>query len=866
MDEIAKTHDTAADSPTPYQLDLTGWLAPGHGWVARIAQALTTLGAHPARSVVLLPYAHLMPLASAMWAQARPDGFAPRFETTMNWVRSLAPWTPAPDDIRLDVALDTLTAQTLLERAGLRAHSEALAGKLVQAAHQLAPLVAAVPPGERPAWAARARPVVALGMEAPVLALESALARIALEWAVASGYPADLLWRAVQAADDNVAPALEGLVVIEGFQAEPLTEALKAHLGARAVSVPLELLPGMGSVTLHAARDAEDEAERAAACVLRHLAMGATPVALAATDRALTRRVRAMLGARGAAIRDETGWKLSTTRAAAQLMGALRACAWDAGTDAVVDWMKNAPAFSAASVRMAERALRKVGIGQWSSWAAGDFSAQPALAALVERVQTLRAEAQAARTLDDWLHAVRALLQGTGQWAALIEDAAGQKVLEVLHLQEDAQAALAQSLVASAWGTRRMAATAFVAWVNDALEGASFVPAYPAQAQVVILPLSQLLARPFAALVLPGCDELRMSAAPEPPGEWSVEQRKALGLPAREVLAAAARAAWHAALQQPVVDVLWRASDEGGEPLLPSAFVQQLLLAGKRASDADPRSTRALVQVTTPRPLPRAAELAVRRLSASAYEDLRRCPYRFFALRQLGLQESDELESEIDKRDFGLWLHATLKNFHEGLRSHPVTGREALQALLNDAAAQAVRARRLADDEFLPFSAMWPQVREGYLDWLAEHETSDLRFEEAEAWREQPVGDVMLVGQIDRIDRAPDGAALLLDYKTENQTRTRERIQLAGEDTQLPFYAALLQDDTLRAAYLNIGERDGTKAFEQADVVALRDALVAGIQTDMQRIAQGAAMPALGEGMVCEFCAARGLCRKDFWA
>ena len=28
---------------------------------------------------------------------------------------------------------------------------------------------------------------------------------------------------------------------------------------------------------------------------------------------------------------------------------------------------------------------------------------------------------------------------------------------------------------------------------------------------------------------------------------------------------------------------------------------------------------------------------------------------------------------------------------------------------------------------------------------------------------------------------------------------------------------------------------------------------------------QTAPLPALGEGSVCEWCAARGLCRKDFW-
>jgi ATP-dependent helicase/nuclease subunit B len=39
-----------------------------------------------------------------------------------------------------------------------------------------------------------------------------------------------------------------------------------------------------------------------------------------------------------------------------------------------------------------------------------------------------------------------------------------------------------------------------------------------------------------------------------------------------------------------------------------------------------------------------------------------------------------------------------------------------------------------------------------------------------------------------------------------------------------------------------------------------------GIAVDVQRIHAGHAMPALGEGMACEYCAARGLCRKDMWA
>ena len=64
---------------------------------------------------------------------------------------------------------------------------------------------------------------------------------------------------------------------------------------------------------------------------------------------------------------------------------------------------------------------------------------------------------------------------------------------------------------------------------------------------------------------------------------------------------------------------------------------------------------------------------------------------------------------------------------------------------------------------------------------------------------------------------------------------------------------------------MTVGERGETRLHEQEDVVHLRDLLLDGITHDMQRIAAGAPLPALGEGSVCEWCAARGLCRKDFW-
>ena len=76
----------------------------------------------------------------------------------------------------------------------------------------------------------------------------------------------------------------------------------------------------------------------------------------------------------------------------------------------------------------------------------------------------------------------------------------------------------------------------------------------------------------------------------------------------------------------------------------------------------------------------------------------------------------------------------------------------------------------------------------------------------------------------------------------------------------------MLEDDALAASYVNLGEKEPTKTYAQKDIVELRDELIGGILSDMERIAGGAPLPALGEGKACDYCAARGLCRKDFWS
>ncbi len=823
--------------------------------VAEIGQLMAARGAHPARTVVLLPYAQLMPVATRAWAADAPAGFAPRFETTMNWAGAL-PFEPGDDDISFDMARDLLTARAWLDRAGLAAQADLLAGRLVEATWQLAGAAAAVAPQDRPQWTRQARSVVVQGVDAAMLALEAAVARIALEWAAASTYATDALFQPAQW------QALELLVVAQGFQAEPLAAALARQMGDRAVTLALDRPADAGNVLLHAAQDPAHEADAAAACVLRHIDAGRVPVALAAIDRVLTRRVRAMLDARGVALRDETGWKLSTTRAAAQVVGALRACAWNAGSDAVIDWLKNAPACAPHAVSALERRVRREGLRDWRSIEAqAQQAGAGAWQLLVDQANAWRADLQAVRPLHAWLAALHRLLLACGHAPRLAHDAAGAQLLDALGLHESAAAGWQR------WphAAHRFSLADFTGWVQDVLEAASFKPASAPQEQVVILPFNQLLARDFPAVVRAGCDEQRLPASPEPPGPWNAAQRVALGLPTRAALEAEVRAGWRHALQAAHCDVLWRTSDDSGEPVLASALVHHLQLHGTAQPGADPLEARTLAPQPALPPLPTGQALPLVQLSASAYEDLRRCPYRFFALRQLGLQQADEIDADLDKRDFGNWLHKVLGTFHDVLARTWEPPGAARAALLDLTAQEVTRVQRLDEGEFMPFAAAWPQVRDGYLQWLQDHEATGATFVQAEGEYEMPLGLLKLVGRIDRIDRLADGAALVMDYKTEAQAATKSRLAQPTEDTQLAFYAALLQDDTLQAAYVNVGERGETKTLAQPAVVPARDALVQGILDDFAAISAGAALPALGEGTVCDFCSARGLCRKDFW-
>ena len=276
------------------------------------------------------------------------------------WPRALGPGAaPRGDAARAATPPPTaLTAARLLRSQGAgaawarrtRARFERAVAALVQTAQALARAACAVRAARsaRRHWEAarercsRRRPARARS--------ERWLARVALEWAAQAPAPRDR-------------PPVRAAARPRGSCCRPAApmRSCEALLTRRRTGCPAwSSMPMPRAAPLPARRRAARAWPSATASSTRRSApprrcsrtwqRGEAPVALIAQDRVLVRRVRALLE-RASRCRcvDETGWTLSTTRAAAQLMALLRAARRARGTDALFDWLKALPAWPGRS-------------------------------------------------------------------------------------------------------------------------------------------------------------------------------------------------------------------------------------------------------------------------------------------------------------------------------------------------------------------------------------------------------------------------------------------------------------------------------------------------------------------------------------
>ncbi|MBI2734697.1 MAG: PD-(D/E)XK nuclease family protein, partial [Aquabacterium sp.] len=486
-------------------------------------------------------------------------------------------------------------------------------------------------------------------------------------------------------------------------------------------------------------------------------------------------------------------------------------------------------------------------------------------------------------SLQDWLAGLQAALARAGALPVLMADEAGELALQSLRFDLLDANEPAGGLWAGLSSMTRLDGPAFLRWVSTVLEATTFRPPAPEQpADVVITPLARAVLRPFQAIVLPGADERQLGAMGSQSGWMGTRLREALDLATPMTQRAAQWDAFTLLMTRPGVICLYRLA-QGSEPLEPSAWLERWATqAGQGIGQAaDARLTVSIEPCPVYPPLPSLKEALWAlpgQVTATSYEALRQCPYRFFANSVLGLREHDELEEGLDRSDFGIWLHEVLRRFHEQRQGQLAISSEAedVQAWL-DAAQHVLHETGLDRDSqrpfFLPFQADLDRLARAYVKWLRAHESGGWSLQDSErvAQRDLPISEnlsVKLYGQIDRIDaRHHEGGKqhLVLDYKTGSLEGLKRKVAQPLEDTQLAFYAALSDPQwVVSASYLHLDAQD-VKQLDHPDVQRSAQALLDGLARDWSRLHAGAAMPALGEGSACTYCQARGLCRKDHW-
>lgn len=636
------------------------------------------------------------------------------------------------------------------------------------------------------------------------------------------------------------------------------------------------LRPGNSAAALEfsAGPDLESLAQGVALRIRLWLAEGRRKIGVIALDRLAARRLRAVLERHDILLQDETGWTFSTAVVSHVLDRWLDLVAAGGYFRDVLDLLKSPFLFAdipsdarLAGVHALERAVRQEGVTEGLDRfieLARRRGLQDALNVLERLAAAMRQFPTSGRLpLAEWLRRLLAVLDSLGARAAWSDDTAGRQMLDLLQR-------LARELTGDA---TRHGFSEWRAWLTLQLDTATFLED-EVESPLRLTHLAAARLREFEAVVILGADasHLPPSAAA---GLFNDGVRLELGLPGQAMRRAEALAALRDVLgQTEQALIVWQDNNAVG-PNPPSPWLEILDAFHRLAYGTSlrvrlplpvpaPDDGMALQRTSPPAPtLGRAPE----RLSASAWQTLVACPYRYFARYGLGLGEEEEVAEEMEKRDYGELVHAILARFHA---AHPLLAEAGREALLAD-------LQRISQLEFAQWLASfplaeawllrWEKQLAGYLDWALAREAQGYRWTAAEQRFEQPLdfGDgrtVMLQGRLDRIDMGPNGP-VVLDYKTQSRQTLRKKLKQPGEDVQLPFYALLT--GAAEAAFVGLDDEKLSALGLEGGLTEAAAAEAERLVATLQALDAGAPMPAQGAPETCQWCEMRGLCRRDHW-
>ncbi len=626
---------------------------------------------------------------------------------------------------------------------------------------------------------------------------------------------------------------------------------------------------------LISAQTLEETAWVAAQTILEWRRSGIDDIGVVALDRKAVRRLRALLERAGEPFNDRSGWALDTTVAASAVTGLAEMLTGRATTQSVLEWihgpfvataLEKVFDFGFEQRRSTDRALREFGrIAPISFATLRDACGFP--------VDQDRGVAPRPRqAIRVWAAQLLSALQFYGVDQRLSEDAAGAAVLSALQrLAEE-----------STQDEAEISATLWHALLAEELSRGRFSESTP-DAMVRICSIGSLIWRPPKAVMLVGADPSRfperMTARFFEPKRFA-EMGLALDPDQEEAeLYARFQLIWSTPI--PLVAIAQSESSDAQ-----AEFSRWIALAAQQGSAPVERVSASEViarfSVIDAADMPALSQghdfespvwpyALPSSLSVSALQEIKNCPYQFFAGRLLRLDQVSDLTEEIAPSDVGSCLHLLLSRAPNRRQSKEDwlnwCHEELHQLLAGDRQSIFSNPTALTQDLRTQVLAHLPSIAQ----WLSERPEGRVQTERS-VERELADLKIRIKGRIDRWETSDDGQAVLIDFKTTDPKTLEKRLRDEDRDLQLAAYAWLIgADQPVQDARYVALRRDGVteigllsetaeSVMDQAErqisevthrLIALRD------QSPISRDGLHAGAE------VCDYCAMRGVCRRD---
>ena len=825
---------------------------------------------------VLLPNFHVaQPLAlSLMRVAQRPALLLPQMVTLNEWAQSIPIDLPVVTDAQRSALLyQLLRDKKWFEQADLWSMTQELLVLFDELTHSLNAL-----PADADVFASAVQQAYQARQNSS-LQLE---ARLVFElWhAMQSGEELDTV-RAYQLRLAKLAgEARQPLFVLRTSDWNSLEQLFLAQYATKAEVVECDLRemvenkisPLSNKLFFYAATSLEQEARAAAMQVRLWLQQGKRDIAIVAQDRVVARRMRALLERAGVLVTDETGWTFATLSVSTVLDRWLTALQSDFYHHDLLDLLKSPFIFAdtasserKAAVYQLEQLLRKqgvvAGLEKFIALAEHEVVLHQPLARLRQAAALMEQDKK--KTLAEWLGALRESLRVLGIDTGLQKDDAGEQLLDALETWQ-------QELETD---TGRYRFTEWRRWLAQQLDTQTYRDS-SIDSTVRFTHLAATRWRTFDAVLLLGCDANHLPSVADG-GRWFNDAvRGSLNLPTRSTHAARQRDDLLALLTlNDCVLVTWQ-KDRNGEAGMLSPYLEMLrdlheLTYGDDLSEhelhaylvAEESRTVELLPVAQPAPCVE-KDTVPASISISGYNSLVACPYQFYARYILRLNELDEVQEGIEKRDYGERVHDILRRFHERFSNVGDHSADELEVALRQISEEVFADLLQQDFAARAWLARWFTALPAYLEWQIQNEAQGWRYAESESAFDWPLEGVRLRGRIDRLDVRGEEKRVL-DYKTQSDQILRNKLREPGEDVQLACYA--YAHEAADAAFVSI-ENGKVKLVEpKENMPELAQLNAERLVQVMEKMRGGAGLPANGVDAACGYCEMRGVCRKGEW-